>query len=502
MVSLAKDCHNHRMRENATQDSIDAVRLDASRQLDPERKSEFGQFMTPAAIAAFMASLFSATPKTIRLLDAGAGVGSLTNAFLARFQGSTASVEAWEIDPVLKMYLADTLASHARAGLTSTIHNSDFIEDAVWNISMGGGMRFTHAILNPPYRKIKSDSKHRYLLRDVGVETVNLYTAFLALAILLMEEGGEIVAIVPRSFCNGTYYRPFREQLLRSCAIEHIHVFEARNKAFSDDDVLQENIIVKLKKAGAQGEVTVSESHDSTFSDYHERALSFGQIVKDGDAERFIHIPVLANAGDGAHGLFRHSLKELGIEVCTGPVVDFRLREHCRAEPEPGTVPLIYAHHFSDGKLVYPKAHKKPNAILLAEETRKWLMPKGFYVLTKRFTSKEERRRVAAFVLDPSELPAPFYGFENHLNVFHVAKHGMDKEIALGLALFLNSTVVDSHFRIFSGHTQVNATDLRQMRYPSHEQLLELGRLATAETQDQAAIDQLIKEVETRWQSK
>ena len=128
-------------------------------------------------------------------------------------------------------------------------------------------------------------------------------------------------------------------------------------------------------------------------------------------------------------------------------------------------------------------------------------MPNGFYVLTKRFSSKEERRRVVAFVIDPSELPAPFYGFENHLNVFHIAKHGMDRETARGLALFLNSTVVDSHFRIFSGHTQVNATDLRQMRYPGHAQLLELGRLVTAETHDQAAIDRLIKEVETRWQS-
>lgn len=490
------------MGEIATQNPVDAVRLDASRRLDSNRKSELGQFMTPAAIATFMASLFSATGRTIHLLDAGAGVGSLTNAFLNRFQGSTASVEAWEIDPILKTVLADTLASYTRAGLASTIHNSDFIEDAVWNISMGGGKRFTHAILNPPYRKIKSDGKHRYLLRDVGIETVNLYTAFLALAILLLEEDGEIVAIVPRSFCNGVYYRPFREQLLQNCAIEHIHVFEARNKAFSDDDVLQENIIVKLKRAGAQRDVTVSESHDSTFSDYRARALPFGQIVKDGDTERFIHIPVLAHAGNGAHGLFSHGLKQLGIEVCTGPVVDFRLRDHCRPEPESGTVPLIYAHHFSDGKLVYPKAHRKPNAIRLAGETRKWLMPKGFYVLTKRFSSKEERRRVVAFVIDPNELPAPFYGFENHLNVFHIAKHGMDKETALGLALFLNSTVVDSHFRVFSGHTQVNATDLRQMRYPSREQLLELGRLATAETRDQAVIDRLIKEVETRWQQK
>src|SRR4030067_741836 len=120
LVSLAKDCHNPSMRENATQDSIDAVRLNASRQLDPDRKSEFGQFMTPAAIATFMASLFSATTRTIHLLDAGAGVGSLTNAFLNRFQHSTASVEAWEIDPLLKVHLADTLASFVGAGVGGT----------------------------------------------------------------------------------------------------------------------------------------------------------------------------------------------------------------------------------------------------------------------------------------------------------------------------------------------------------------------------------------------
>lgn len=454
--------------------------------------------MTPAAIATFMASLFSSPPKAIQLLDAGAGTGSLTSAFLDRFQSSTTSVETWEIDPLLKVRLANALASYARAGLMSTIHDSDFIEDAVWNISMGTGTRYTHAILNPPYRKINSASKHRLLLRKTGVETVNLYTAFLALAILLVKEGGEIVAIVPRSFCNGTYYRPFREQLLRSCAIEHIHIFEARNKAFSDDDVLQENIIIKLKKAGKQGDVTVSGSHDATFSDYREWTLPFGQIVKHGDAERFVHIPVHANTGGHTYGLFGHSLKELGIEVCTGPVVDFRLREYCRAEPEPGAAPLIYAHHFPGGKLVYPKSHKKPNAILLAEETRKWLMPKGYYVLTRRFTSKEERRRIVAFVINPDELPAPFYGFENHLNVFHIEKHGMDKRIALGLALFLNSTIVDSHFRTFSGHTQVNATDLRQMRYPSHGQLLELGQLAASEINDQAVIDRLIKDIETR----
>jgi len=37
---------------------------------------------------------------------------------------------------------------------------------------------------------------------------------------------------------------------------------------------------------------------------------------------------------------------------------------------------------------------------------------------------------------------------------------------------------VDDYFRRFSGHTQVNATDLRLLRYPGRRDLEELGRWA------------------------
>ena len=38
---------------------VESYRVDASRRLDEKKKSELGQFLTPATIAAFMASLFS-----------------------------------------------------------------------------------------------------------------------------------------------------------------------------------------------------------------------------------------------------------------------------------------------------------------------------------------------------------------------------------------------------------------------------------------------------------
>lgn len=84
-----------------------------------------------------------------------------------------------------------------------------------------------------------------------------------------------------------------------------------------------------------------------------------------------------------------------------------------------------------------------------------------------------------ASVVEPGAFGnAPMLGFENHLNVFHENKRGMPKALAHGLALFLNTTAVDEHFRRFNGHTQVNATDLKTMKYPSREVLIQLGEWA------------------------
>lgn len=54
----------------------------------------------------------------------------------------------------------------------------------------------------------------------------------------------------------------------------------------------------------------------------------------------------------------------------------------------------------------------------------------------------------------------------------------MPEALASGLTVYLNTTAVDEHFRRFSGHTQVNATDLKQMKYPSRKALIQLGEWA------------------------
>ncbi len=447
------------------------------------RRAALGQFMTPLPIARFMASMFPAGgPTPAKLLDAGAGLGALSCAFLDRwkrkeFTFGSVDVVAYELDPGLRTQLADHLAAYRRASARLVV--GDFIELATELPGDPGG--YTHAILNPPYKKINSESRHRAALRRVGIETVNLYTAFVALALDLMAPGGQLVAIIPRSFCNGPYYRPFREFILRRAAIRRIHLFHSRDTAFSDDAVLQENVIIRLERGGKQGRVTISTSSDDTLVDLTSRECPFARIVRPDDPQRFIHIPTSGRRSkldlDPALG---YSLGDLRLSVSTGPIVDFRLRAHLRHEPGRGTVPLLYPAHFAGGRVTWPKPDgKKPSAIVRNAETERWLYPCGFYCVVRRFSSKEERRRVVASVVDPAEFGgACVLGFENHLNVFHAGRRGIPEELARGLAAYLNTPDVDQAFRQFNGHTQVNATDLKQMTYPNRGVLAALGRWA------------------------
>jgi tRNA1(Val) A37 N6-methylase TrmN6 len=482
---------------------LDPIRLEVSAKLDRKQRLALGQFMTPSGVAEFMASLFPSTKNNpVRLLDAGAGIGSLTAAFLERrvhgdFGSCTIDITAYEIDPVLRERLADTLAHYAETLLvTSHVLDMDFIEDTVNRIQFQNAQHFTHAILNPPYKKISSQSRHRHLLRQIGIETVNLYSAFVALAIALMEPGGQIVAIIPRSFCNGPYYKPFRKFLLERVAIRHMHLFDARDKAFRDDDVLQENIILLLERGGVPGEVSISTSTDDSFTDYAMHTHPFSQIVFANDPERFIHVPSgAAQEAPALPAVFCCSLADIGLEVSTGPVVDFRVKADLRDMPEKDCVPLLYPAHFSGHEIEWPKPDiKKPNALKLNAETQKQLFPDGCYAVVRRFSSKEEKRRIVAATVLSGLGDVGYLGFENHLNVFHHAKQGLPEDLARGLVAYLNSTMVDAFFRRFSGHTQVNATDLRRMRYPSRDTLAQLGQWAAMhETWSQEELDQKIQ---------
>jgi len=465
--------------------SIDQVTGFVSR--EREYKSNLGQFMTSPKIANFMASLLTKSNfESCSLLDAGAGLGALSCAALENWKThgvafQTVHVDAFEIDTSLVPSLSKNLTQFDN--VEARIFSGDFIEAATTSQKSS---QYSHAILNPPYKKISSDSEHRSLLRTVGIETGNLYSAFVALALKNMKKGGQVVAIIPRSFCNGPYFKPFRQYILENAAITHLHLFKSRTDAFKNDNVLQENIIIRLEREAKQSEVNISTSTDASFSDCTEHSYEFSQIVQTNDVDQFIHIPTEPNKFVGnTESKFLSSPEDIDVSISTGPVVGFRLKEHLRENLEENCVPLIYPSHLKNGQAHWPLENgKKANAIHQNENTQKWLYPNGYYCVVRRFSSKEERHRIVASVISPDTFEAAKHlGIDNKLNVFHFEKKGISRDFAHGLATFLNTDLVDEEFRLFSGHTQVNATDLRRLNYPTKETLTRLGKWVQKQSQ-------------------
>ena len=468
-------------------DRAETRRKSALASMELEGRAALGQYFTPYQAALIIAGL-PRIPDTdsIRILDPGAGSGMLTAALVDRIRAARPltpiHITAIEIDPSLRDTLSETLTDVEALGVVTTeLVGEDFLS---WALSTSE--RFDLVIQNPPYAKLQTGSAPQNLLRSAGIDVPNIYAAFLALGMRLLIAEGQQVAITPRSWMNGTYYSRFRHDLVAEAGIDAIHTFESRSKVFGDTGVLQEAIVVSATRGRWPERVSVFTSHDHR-DEASVRAVEYGDVV----TADFIHVPATDEDAEAVSWMTKYAtctLADLGLTVSTGRVVDFRSRDMLHVEKIDGAWPMVNPSHIRAGAARHPIGSKKPEWFYTAPETAsKLLVPAGTYVLIKRFSAKEERRRVVAGVWESGDAVA----FDNKLNYVHESGHGVDSEVARGLTVFLNSSRLDAYFRVFSGHTQVNATDLRQMRFPSRDQL---RALANVEMDSQACIDAAVEQ--------
>jgi adenine-specific DNA-methyltransferase len=457
--------------------------------LDPSTQAVLGQFFTPVKAATLMASMLRVDDLsgTVRVLDPGAGAGSLTAALVDRLHTERPDVAvhvvAVETDPFITPYLRATLEEcQAAYGISYDLVESDYLLDEGAKLDDP----FDLAIANPPYSKLAPDAPARLATAARAVDTPNLYVAFWARAVASLKEGGQGVFIVPRSWANGPYYRPFRHWLLSTASLDVLHAFESRTKVFADTKVKQENVIVAFSLRPQISDVILSKSvaHDE---DPIARSVPFSTIVQGKDDDKIVHFAESTPVPSAA----RFTLTDLGIGVSTGKVVDFRNRQYLTDNLDtPGVMPMIYQSNIRSGRIDWPQTNaRKPQGFVAIEDAAiRQLLPQGPYVVVKRQTAKEDRRRVIAALWDgPSRV-----AFDNKTNYLHESNNPLEGNLARGLMLWLNSTVLDRYFRAFSGHTQVNAGDLRRLPFPCREDLILLAKTAPDGLPNQEALDAVI----------
>lgn len=505
----------HQRDQDGPTNAADVIGSAYVETVSADHRRNHGLYLTPPEVARFMGTLIGSVRKTLRLLDPAAGAGILICGVVEALAASPSppdliEVTAYEVDQALAADLKRSMAFlaswSARRGIRLVVDvrvqdfvlaNADAMEGLGGLFSLEPARTFDAVISNPPYFKLnKSDPRAQAALSVVHGQP-NIYGLFMAISAALLRPQGDFVFITPRSFASGPYFRAFRERFFELMRPELIHVFGSRRDAFSRDEVLQENVILHAVRDDGWrgGSIRLSTSSGvQGLSTPDVRSVAAHEVFDHTSRDRVLRMPATSYDGDIMKlvDAWPGSLAAHGWKISTGPVVPFRAVEFQSMEGGEDFVPLLWMNHVKPMQVTWPIARRKPEHILDSVNTLKILVPNANYVLMRRFSAKEEKRRLVAAPYLATGFDAQRVGLENHLNYIHCPGDSLSADEAFGLAALLNSTLLDTWFRAVNGNTQVSATELRSMPLPTKAKIIEIGR-RTRNVTDLDEIDMIVE---------
>ena len=470
------------------------------------KRKEIGQFFTSVETARYMASMFAVPCKEeLTILDAGAGSGILTAAVVDRLQNEQVKhikVVCYETSedvlPILKANLS-YLKENSAIPIDFEIREENYIttQSDDFNSNMfenPDAPKYDWIIGNPPYKKIPKEAVEAVSMPAVCYGAPNLYFLFAAMGLFNLDAKGEMVYIIPRSWTSGAYFKSFRDYFLTEGSLRQIHLFVSRDKVFEKESVLQETIIIKIDKSKDKGYVKITSSNsNSDFGNIRTIEVPYENIVF--GSENYVY---LVTTEDELRvlkvlGKWNNTLPSLGLKMKTGLTVDFRSWDYLKNEPGENIVPLFYSQHIKDGRVVFPI--QKEYEYITTEKAGLIQRNKN-YLLVKRFTAKEEKRRLQCGIYLSSDLPEYSHiSTQNKVNFIEGLNFDMSEELVYGLYVLFNSTIYDLYYRILNGSTQVNSTEVNAMPVPTLEDIEQLGTALMQENDLSVAICDKLLEV-------
>ncbi|MBQ6618560.1 MAG: Eco57I restriction-modification methylase domain-containing protein [Thermoguttaceae bacterium] len=471
-----------------------------------------GQFFTSRETAVFMAGMFdlSRLPEDVCVLDPGAGSGILAAALVDQLNQAEhihrIHLTCYETDPEITPLLRKNLAFLKRRShipLEYELLTGDYILTQQHDfkgdlLAVPDPPKYDLIIANPPYLRVTRDDPAALAMPTVVHGAPNLYFLFASMSLFNLKPGAEMVYIIPRSWTSGLYFLYFRRYLFSVGKLTRVHLFASRDKVFKEEEVLQETMIIKVKKTSDAPKTILVTSNQSN-GDFHNITslnVPYTSVVAGKDI--YLFLPTTAEEMAVIHKIhsYEHTLPEEGLRMRTGVVVDFRQGEDLRKEPGEHIVPLFYSQHIRDGRVHHNPSGKDFDWIV--DEKPGLIQKNKNYVFCKRFTAKEEHRRLQCGLYLAEDFPQyRFIGTQNKINyVDHVDGSEMDIPTTYGVYALLNSTLFDVYYRVLNGSTQVNSTEVNSIPVPPVEKIRQIGqRVKAAGDLTTPACDSIVIEV-------
>ena len=255
-----------------------------------------GQFMTPPAIATFMARRLVAAldQPQVRVLEPAAGAGILAAAVIEELLAKDERPDLidlliCELDPRLLPTL-EALGNRIRKACESAgvelrfhIQPGDFLLSEI--ALSGQAIDGLVIISNPPYFKLTKDDPRAVAHAYAVYGQPNIYGLFMAACARLVGVGGKWCFITPRSWMNGSYFAAVRRMIFLHLRPDSIHAFESRKEHFEVDSVLQEAIITwATGRVDIEPLLQVLVTRSQGIGDLHDghvQALAMGRLIGD-----------------------------------------------------------------------------------------------------------------------------------------------------------------------------------------------------------------------------
>lgn len=488
-----------------------------SRSTTEKHKKDSGQYFTSKQISDFMGKLAARKSGDISILDPGCGTAILSCSLIEQLadQSELNGIELtlFEIDSLVLIETRKVLdylkawLDERNIQLKVTINQSDFVleNSHVFNINtlfeVESLEQYDFIISNPPYFKIPKSDKRAIAAKELVYGQPNIYSLFLGVSAKLLKPDGELIFIVPRSFAAGNYFKAFRHSFFNDVSISNIHIFGSRNKMFKNDNVLQENIIIRATKQ-KNTEITITTSEcDKGLSNPSKQLYKTEAILNLKSKDKVLFIPS-NNSERSTIEIFKNwnnTLNDYNIQISTGPIVAFRCTQFLKYDEicDSANIPLIWLHNIKEMELIFPlQKGNKQNYIVDSEESRKVLLKNKNYVLLRRFSSKDDKSRLVCCPYFSSRFKFEVIGFENHLNYIHRPNGDLSENEIWGIAALYSSTLFDTYFRTFNGNTQVGASELKQIKMPPLNKIIFIGsEIKKVRKPQKSDVDEIVNEV-------
>jgi len=328
---------------------------------------------------------------------------------------------------------------------------------------------FDLVIGNPPYGKIKQTPALKERFSQSLHGHPNLYGVFTQLAIELCRPSGVIAFVTPTSWLSGEYFKKLRQFVRTACTPVEADFIVSRKGVF--DDALQEIMLYTLKKTTSDVPgLVVQEIDVHSTTEFCVRRMGKYPLAEDHMAPWILPRHYEERGVVAALSHFSTTLKDLGYQVSTGPLVWNRHKPQFTDHASMDSLPVVWAESITaEGRFVLKAEKNNHQPYFKSGAKDAWLITRHPCILLQRTTAKEQEKRLMAAPL-PKKLYKHGVVIENHLNMIIPINDTPTISLEV-LAALLNSRGANQAFKCISGSVAVSAYELESMPLPAVDEI-------------------------------